>query len=126
MRRRFAEPDEIDEFKNTEGVDNEKRDEPPLLRVARRVPQRIALKNNRPEHQDDNERNKRYHKLGRKGRIQRCEWLHISALYHTLFCMRYLGIDYGSSKVGLALSDDAGRMGFPHAVITNTSLLVDE
>ena len=40
--------------------------------------------------------------------------------------MRYLGIDYGSSKVGLALSDENGRMGFPHAIITNTPRLADE
>ena len=31
--------------------------------------------------------------------------------------MRYLGIDYGSKKVGLALSDENGRMGFPHSVV---------
>jgi putative Holliday junction resolvase len=35
--------------------------------------------------------------------------------------MRYLGIDYGSSKIGLALSDEAGVMGFPHSIISNTS-----
>lgn len=40
--------------------------------------------------------------------------------------MRYLGIDYGSKKVGLALSDEAGAMGFPHAIIPNTPRLVDE
>jgi putative Holliday junction resolvase len=40
--------------------------------------------------------------------------------------MRYLGIDYGTSKVGLALSDEAGSMGFPHAVVTNTPRLIDE
>ena len=40
--------------------------------------------------------------------------------------MRYLGVDYGSKKVGLALSDEAGTMGFPHAVIPNTPRLVDE
>ena len=40
--------------------------------------------------------------------------------------MRYLGIDYGTKKVGLALSDEAGTMGVPHAVITNTPRLVDE
>ncbi|MFA5942782.1 MAG: Holliday junction resolvase RuvX [Candidatus Paceibacterota bacterium] len=40
--------------------------------------------------------------------------------------MRYLGVDYGSRKVGLALSDEAGIMGFPHAVVTNTPRLVDE
>lgn len=40
--------------------------------------------------------------------------------------MRYLGIDYGTSKVGLALSDEAGTMGFPHAIATNTPRLLDE
>lgn len=40
--------------------------------------------------------------------------------------MRYLGIDYGSAKIGLALSDEAGTMGFPHAIIANTPRLVDE
>jgi putative holliday junction resolvase len=40
--------------------------------------------------------------------------------------MRYLGIDYGSSKTGLALSDEAGTMGFPHAVVSTTPRLVDE
>lgn len=37
--------------------------------------------------------------------------------------MRYLGIDYGSKKVGLALSDEAGTMGFPHGVLPTTSAL---
>ena len=40
--------------------------------------------------------------------------------------MRYLGIDYGSKKIGLALSDEAGTMGFPHAIVPNTPRLVDE
>jgi putative holliday junction resolvase len=35
--------------------------------------------------------------------------------------MKYLGIDYGSKKIGLALSDDAGTMGFPHSIIPNTA-----
>ncbi|MFZ2167906.1 MAG: Holliday junction resolvase RuvX [Minisyncoccia bacterium] len=40
--------------------------------------------------------------------------------------MRYLGVDYGSSKIGLALSDESGSMGFPHSIISNTPRLVDE
>lgn len=40
--------------------------------------------------------------------------------------MRYLGIDYGTKKVGLALSDEAGTMGFPHEVVAMTATLVDE
>lgn len=33
--------------------------------------------------------------------------------------MRYLGIDYGSKRVGLALSDEDGRMAFPYKIIQN-------
>jgi putative Holliday junction resolvase len=40
--------------------------------------------------------------------------------------MRYLGIDYGSKKTGLALSDEAGTMGFPHAIVPTTPQLADE
>ncbi len=39
--------------------------------------------------------------------------------------MRYLGIDFGTKKVGLALSDETGRMGFPHAAIPNDGRLID-
>ncbi len=40
--------------------------------------------------------------------------------------MRYLGVDYGSKKVGLALSDEGGTMGFPHSIIPNTPRLAEE
>ncbi|HUX81005.1 MAG TPA: Holliday junction resolvase RuvX [Candidatus Paceibacterota bacterium] len=40
--------------------------------------------------------------------------------------MRYIGIDYGSSKIGLALSDESGTMGFPHSILTNTPRSIDE
>lgn len=40
--------------------------------------------------------------------------------------MRHLGIDFGTKKVGLALSDEAGTMGFPRAVVPNTPDLADE
>jgi putative Holliday junction resolvase len=40
--------------------------------------------------------------------------------------MRYMGIDYGTRKVGIALSDEAGMMGFPHAALVNTADLVHE
>lgn len=40
--------------------------------------------------------------------------------------MRYLGIDYGTQKVGTALSDEAGTMGFPHEVFKNTEQLLPE
>jgi putative Holliday junction resolvase len=39
--------------------------------------------------------------------------------------MRYLGVDFGTKKVGLALSDELGRMGFPHASIPNDGRLID-
>ncbi|MDR3547209.1 MAG: Holliday junction resolvase RuvX [Candidatus Pacebacteria bacterium] len=39
--------------------------------------------------------------------------------------MRYLGIDFGTKRVGLALSDESGSMGFPHAVVPNDGRLID-
>lgn len=40
--------------------------------------------------------------------------------------MRYLGIDFGTKKIGLALSDEAGTMGFPHATLTRSARLLEE
>lgn len=40
--------------------------------------------------------------------------------------MKYIGIDYGTRKTGIALSDDAGAMGFPHSTILTTPTMVDE
>lgn len=33
--------------------------------------------------------------------------------------MRYLGIDYGTKRIGLALSDEAGNMAFPYGILEN-------
>ena len=40
--------------------------------------------------------------------------------------MRHLGIDFGAKRVGLALSDEGGVMGFPHSTIPNSGKLIDE
>ena len=40
--------------------------------------------------------------------------------------MKYLGIDYGTKRIGVALSDDGGTMAFPYSVIANTPKLIDE
>ncbi len=40
--------------------------------------------------------------------------------------MRYLGVDFGTKKVGLALSDEAGMMGFPHKVVPASPRLAGE
>jgi putative Holliday junction resolvase len=39
--------------------------------------------------------------------------------------MRHLGIDSGSKKIGLALSDEEGTMGFPHSIIPNSPKAVE-
>ena len=31
--------------------------------------------------------------------------------------MRYLGIDYGAKRIGIALSDENGKMAFAYSVI---------
>lgn len=41
-----------------------------------------------------------------------------------MFRMRYLGIDYGKKRVGLALSDVEGKMAFPSAVVANNADLI--
>ena len=38
--------------------------------------------------------------------------------------MRYMGIDYGTKRVGIALSDESGRMAFPHTVLPNDGTLL--
>ncbi len=40
--------------------------------------------------------------------------------------VRYLGIDYGTKRVGLALSDEGGTIALPHAVLPNDSKLLRE
>jgi len=40
--------------------------------------------------------------------------------------MRKLGIDYGTKKIGLALTDEAGQMAFPHAVVPNTNSFLND
>lgn len=38
--------------------------------------------------------------------------------------MRYLGIDFGTKRVGIALSDEDGKMAFPKEVIENSPRLL--
>lgn len=40
--------------------------------------------------------------------------------------MRYLGIDYGDKRIGLALSDEDGVFAFPYATIENTASAREE
>jgi putative Holliday junction resolvase len=37
---------------------------------------------------------------------------------------KYLGIDYGSKRVGIAMSDDDGMMAFPKEVLSNDAKLI--
>lgn len=36
-----------------------------------------------------------------------------------LSCMRHMGIDYGTKRVGVAFSDELGAMAFPHTTYEN-------
>ncbi len=40
--------------------------------------------------------------------------------------MKYLGIDYGSKKVGFAQSDDEGRLAFPLMIAPNDASLIKD
>ena len=35
--------------------------------------------------------------------------------------MKYLGIDYGEKRIGIAVSDEGGLIAFPYATVENTS-----
>ena len=39
--------------------------------------------------------------------------------------MRYLGVDYGARRIGIALSDEKGGFAFPHATIPNDTTAID-
>ncbi len=39
--------------------------------------------------------------------------------------MRYLGIDYGAKRIGLAISDPAAQFAFPHETIPNDTTTLD-
>ena len=38
--------------------------------------------------------------------------------------MKYLGVDYGAKRVGLAISDEAGAIAFPRATVPNDEKLL--
>ena len=40
--------------------------------------------------------------------------------------MRYLGIDYGSKRIGVAVSDESNKFALPNSVILNTSDAINE
>lgn len=120
-----TEEDEIDDIKDANGVDDEKRDEPERLLVAGSVPERKAFPSDRPESDDKSE-------AGEGADTEhRTEAMHEGAVHSgeysiiRYYVMRYLGIDFGTKKVGLALSDEAGTMGFPKEVVSNDSRLLE-
>jgi putative holliday junction resolvase len=39
--------------------------------------------------------------------------------------MRFMGIDFGSKKIGVALTDEEQTMAFPHEVILNDDTLIE-
>jgi len=40
--------------------------------------------------------------------------------------MKYLGIDYGKKRVGIAVSDEAGQFAMPKEVLPNDGTLIDK
>ena len=45
--------------------------------------------------------------------------------YYTV-AMRYMGIDYGAKRVGIAVSDEKNNFAIPHSVLLNDKKLADE
>lgn len=46
------------------------------------------------------------------------------SFFGTIVPMKYLGIDYGTKRVGLAISDENNKIAFPSAVIQNDSKIL--
>jgi putative Holliday junction resolvase len=40
--------------------------------------------------------------------------------------MKYLGVDYGSKRVGIAVSDEASSFAFPFKILVNNEKLINE
>lgn len=40
--------------------------------------------------------------------------------------MKHIGIDYGTKRVGVAVSDDAGRIAFPKMILPNNKMLMSD
>lgn len=40
--------------------------------------------------------------------------------------MRYLGIDYGTKRIGIAISDEGGALAFPYTILENSKGSVGE
>ncbi len=47
---------------------------------------------------------------------------HFSCYY---LYMKFLGIDYGTKRIGLAISDDGGRIAFPKEIVPNDSKVLE-
>jgi putative Holliday junction resolvase len=39
--------------------------------------------------------------------------------------MKYIGIDYGGKRTGIALSDEMGKFAFPHSVVPTHKLFIE-
>jgi len=53
------------------------------------------------------------------------EFAPLMPAWYSWWIMRRLGIDFGTKKIGLALTDESGVMAFPHAVIPNDKSFLD-
>lgn len=81
--RIFPEPNKVNDLENTERVNEEKGDEPPLLAAACGVPQCVSFNDNGPKGDKHQERKKREHKRRCERGIERVV-VHMGGFYHTL------------------------------------------
>ena len=44
----------------------------------------------------------------------------------TASAMKFLGIDYGAKRIGIAVSDDRGRLAFPKIILANDAVVVQK
>src|SRR3989338_2366806 len=107
-----AEPNKIHDLEDAERVDDKKRDKPRPLAAARGVPEGEPFQYDGPKHGDKDQRNKNTHELRRERGVERCVWLHMSGLYHTLVACDISVLTMGARESASPFRTKRGRWGF--------------
>lgn len=120
MSFRRASDDEVNDFENADGVEDEENHEPGRVAASGGAPKSQAFPNERPRDHDDEAEG--------EDAAEMREWpVHFGIVPRSQKkCYgnsMLIGIDYGKKRVGVAVSDSSERMAFPHAVWENWEAL---
>src|SRR5262249_34574308 len=98
--------------------------EPDLVTIARTDPERPAFPGDGPEDEDEEHGSRdgeREEALGKEGEV-----VHAATIppFAILDRVKRIGIDYGTKRVGVAVSDASGAVAFPKMTLANDRMLM--